>query len=88
MPFAYKTSFSNYFIKFNKYLFQAAKRNKLNDDEFNNARNFINTNLRNNYQYNLDCEIVPDYKKIAFIGETVIFAMALIGYLSFLPLNG
>ncbi|MBQ5500902.1 MAG: hypothetical protein IIT81_01670 [Mycoplasmataceae bacterium] len=88
VPIAYKKSFGSYFINFNKYLFQAAKRNKLNDDEFNHAINFINTNLRNTYKFNLGKEVETEYKKLAFIGETIIFAMALIGYLSFLPVNG
>jgi hypothetical protein len=46
------------------------------------------TCLRNNYKFNLSKEVETEYKKLALIAETIIFAMALIGYLSFLPVNG
>ncbi len=84
----YRMSFKTYFKEFMVYMHQAFKRNSLDNKEFKLLEEFINKKVHVFHQTLLDKDITDDYKQITYISETVIFPLALIGYLSFLPSNG
>lgn len=88
--YTHKISFIEYYKIFISYLFQAFKRNNLDDNEFKKANDIINSNIYSKYYHfmNEKSIVSEEYKQLGYIAETTIFPIILIGYLSFMPTNG